>query len=416
MSFFGTLLNSSRSQQRWFISRNVPLDLFSDNSALARWVFAYHATHGRFPSVAATKERFPKADLLPDSKETVETSLQRILDRELFQRMTRLVSKAKKMVDEGDPMVSVSAFMRQAVGDLDTWSGDCTDADQNSRIPITAYKDRVLRESSAFSMSPSPWPFYNKLIGLCEPGEHLVVAARTSLGKTWITLYWAEYVRSLGETVLFLSKEMPRDTVLNRLECIRYGLPYSDFRKGKLSPSQLRQWYDKRDVPLKGKLIVSCYENLKGTGLDHMTQKIDEYRPSFVIVDGAYLVYPTGVRFGSDRERFAYISNYSKRAAKSKGVVILSAIQANRDAESDDGDSKPSLTNLYGADAWAQDADLVLLIAGKRAGNTRNLIIAKGRESALGDFSIHFSLTPPNFGQFAAASATALDSEFKTVT
>jgi hypothetical protein len=113
------------------------------------------------------------------------------------------------------------------------------------------------------------------------------------------------------------------------------------------------------------------------------------------------------------------ISNVLKRLAKAYKLISFSTIQGKREAENKEGETTVSLKDLFGGDAWAQDADNVLLINGRRDSRVRKLSLAKGRESAIGEFHVAFRLEPkPYFGQVRGAfttGTTGTSVEFKTL-
>lgn len=399
MSFFGTLLRARDVDKQWFITKQIPQEVFASTPSIANWVYSYIAQHRRVPTVQAAKDRFPNADFANDVGETVETSLQRVLDAHQFQTMKKIVSDVGKKIDNGAPISEAVALLRDKTSTLTSFTTDCTDIDSQSDAAYIRYLQRRSSYKLApYRLTPSPWPNYNDIVKVTEPGEFNIIAARTSIGKSWIALYWAAYLARLGAKVLFVSKEMPAAQINDRLESIRFKIPYTLLRSGELTPHLMGKWRARRrDWKLRGSLVVSATESLKGSDLAHICQKIEETKADFVFVDGAYLLYPQGVRFSDDVARYRYIADNFKRYAKVYNTAIFGVIQSNRDSETSTGDTKPTLSTIYGSDAWAQAADIVVLIGGMREAGTRQIYIAKGRESGLGNFQIRFMLDYPDF-------------------
>jgi len=103
-----------------------------------------------------------------------------------------------------------------------------------------------------------------------------------------------------------------------------------------------------------------------------------------LIVDGAYLIF-TEEKFTGDVKRFAFISSTLKRISMMYGLKSLAVVQAKRDAESDtiSGATKARLVHIYGSDTWAQDADNVIILNGKRSSPVRTFSLEKAREGAI---------------------------------
>lgn len=418
MSFFGTLLRSREVEKQWFVTKQVPQEVFSTTPSIANWIYAYVAQHRRVPSLQAARDRFPNADFSQDAGETVETSLQRVLDAYQFQTMKKIVLDVGKKIDNGAPISEAVALLRDKTSALQSFTTDCTDIDSTSDIAFQRYLERrVSYKYAPYRLTPSPWPAYNKIVQVTEPGEFNILAARTSIGKSWIALYWAVYLAKLGAKVLVVSKEMPAAQINDRVESIRFQLPYSFLRANKLSPTLIGKWRARRrDWVLKGSLVISATESLKGSDLGHICQKIEETKADFVFVDGAYLLYPQGIRFSDDVARYRYLADNFKKYAKIYNTSIFAVIQSNRDSESASGETKPTLSTIYGSDAWAQAADVVVLIGGVRNTGNRTLHIAKGRESGLGDFPIRFIVDPPDFSALGSAQIATAQTQFIAAT
>jgi replicative DNA helicase len=417
--FIYSLLRANRSQQEAFFAKQIPRVVFREAQAEIRWIYDYRARNGSYPSLSSFKHRFPNT-ALPKTKDNIDASLQSVLDNHLFNEMCEVIDKAKSMHSGGLTMQEVVGYVRKASQDISIFDNAYVDEDiGKSNTALSRYLKRVSDAINGKSNhAPSPWKFYNELLGYNEYGEHNIITARTGLGKSWVALFWAEYLASIGERVLVVTKEMPTAQIADRTECIRYQLSHPHFRKGTLDPADLARWkklrrQNKYPSPFgqgwvysgatnaEGCLVVTGQETITGVGFSHIIAKIQQYRPTVVFVDGAYLITPEGIsKNAGPVEKFTAISNRSKQLAKAFSVLWFSIIQVNRESENKAGDTTPSLKNIYGADAWAQDADNVIILGGKRGASTRIFSLAKCRESNIGEFAVRFELSPrPDFSQ-----------------
>jgi replicative DNA helicase len=419
--FISALLRANRSQQDAFFALQIPRSVFKDCKSEMRWIYDYRSNNASYPSVTAFKARFPNTDL-PKTRDTIETAFQAVLDVHLYSEVTTLVDKAKELYASGQTMREVIGFMRQATQELTTFDTNYIDVNfEKTLSPLRDYKQRVKRISDGtINTLPSPWHTYNELTAYSEPGEYNILASRTSIGKTWTLVDWAEHYKNCGECVLVITKEMTAVQMANRFEAHRYKLNYPLFRAGALPPSQLGRWvrlrreYNRKlELGLsQGRVIISGQETLTGVGFSHLISKIQQYRPTKLFVDGAYLILPDGLsRNAGSVERFTSISNTLKRIALVFKLEAFAIIQVNREAENAAAETVPRLKNIYGADAWAQDADKVILIGGKRGSGTRIMSLGKGRESNVGDWVINYQLSPyPNFKELRRLKEVSKDS------
>lgn len=406
--FISSLLLGNKNQQSWFYAKQVPQKIFNAHRAEISWIFAYREAKGRYPSVDNFKLRFPnfkltKPALLPEALDAVQDSF-------FIQQIGRVVELTREKLEGGAPAKDVLEYFRQSAGNIASLDQSYVDVVQSlSSVPLDRYRARYKSAMEGGALfKPTPWPALNELLGFAEPGEHSLLASRTSLGKSWMALYWANYLSSMGDRVLVISKEMPSEQLADRAEALRFKLNYVLFRKAELAPRELRRWREeRRNFKLTGELIFSGSESVRGSGFSQIHAKVQQYAPSVVIVDGAYLILPEDLhKNASSVERLTYVSQTMKRVCLAHKVRGISIVQVKREAESKSGEATSSLKDLYGTDAWAQDSDHVILLNGKRGSNRRIVDLVKGRESAIGAFNINFQLTPyPDFSQVTGVAS-----------
>lgn len=129
-----------------------------------------------------------------------------------------------------------------------------------------------------------------------------------------------------------------------------------------------------------------------------MRLKTMKNKPTLVIIDYMQLIKATG---GKNREQeIAYISRQCKLIAKECNCTVMPLSQLNRGTE--EGNSRPKLSNLRESGAIEQDADTVLFPyrpeyyeAQKNGGNTppiedAELIIGKCRNGMTGTLKCQF--------------------------
>jgi replicative DNA helicase len=411
--FIYALLTANRNEQEHFATQHIPKGVFKLCEQEMDWVYRFRSKHGRYPSLTLFKQRFP-SEALKKHPDTLAATLQPILDMAMFAQMRDLTGKVKEMVDNEQDMAQAMAFFKERARQLTTFSTDYVDLDyQYSMGALQRYKQRVkalVNGSSTYI--DMPWKTMNKLFKFFEGGEEIIIVARTSIGKSWVTISWANYYAKKGIPTLFLSQEMINEVVENRFEAMRYKLPYDAFREGSLPPAVLARWRKDKIRAEKNKehypLIIAGSDNIEGTGMEAVAAKIDQYKPRVWFVDGAYLINTTKElhKNASPVERFSFISKRIKAIAKATRTTGFAIIQLNRNAEKRDGSTKGGIQDIYGADAWAQDADGVVSVEGKRGTNRRVLNIIKGRESAIGEFNVKYFLEPyPDFGEVGSVSS-----------
>jgi KaiC/GvpD/RAD55 family RecA-like ATPase len=405
LQFIAALLKANRSEQKAFLARSLPKGVFRSRGAEINWLLKYWERYGAFPSreafVRQFKESLPKPEPGP-----IEASLQPVLDMAMFEQMRDLTHRSKAMLDAHRPVEQVMSFFKNGALKLTTYAADHSDIQAESNSGSSARYRQLVREKDAGSLLTSPWPTLTRMVRFFRGGEYVVIAARLGMGKTWLSVYWCNFYIRLGFRCLYVSKEMPTEQVADRFEALRYRLPYTDFRSANLNPTVLRRWHQARKKPSLYPLVISGRETIEGTGLGYVLGKIEQYKPEVVFLDGAYLFQVTELgKSASASDRFRYLSNRLKALAKYTNTLLFAVVQMNREAEDKHGNAKGSVRSVYNSDAWAQDADGLMDVGGRRGSPSRILSWLKGRESGLGDFNVKFQLDPfPSFDESRGGS------------
>ena len=218
-------------------------------------------------------------------------------------------------------------------------------------------------------------PFDELLSGGFRPGELVILAARTSLGKTALALDVASRLAAKQKPVLFLSLEMSGEQIAVRLlarEAQVNTILTTRGRMGtaKLQPDELTRMAaaaaEMRTWPLG-------VEDEKIDDLDKVLAKIrgahrrfasDGKKLGLVIVDYLQLV-ELPVHPGSRRDLRAVevgqVSRSLKTIARELGIPILALAQLNRRVENRES-PRPGLADLRDSGAIEQDADSVLFL------------------------------------------------------
>lgn len=403
-NLIASLLLATPKEAEWFFAQQIDPALFAEHRAKLQWLGSYYARHAALPTQAAFIGRYPDIELPHLKKPSLEAAVRDLQDFRLYTDLTTHVGKARDAYAGGETIQAVVEGLRESLQSLDTQQGHSLDVDlAGSNVALDEYARRAKAAASKeYQLAPTPWPTMNRLAGYMDGGQSVILAARTSMGKTWLLLRWASYLRDCGLRVVLISKEMSLEQISLRVEAITHRLPYPLLVRAALSHQHLGEWKRSRWLHqrrCKGHLIVVPEDDrmLKSGGFAPIEAAVNKHHPHVLIVDGAYLIDP-GKTYNNEVAQYAAISAFLKRLSARRRLLSIAALQTNRDSEGndakDEGFSRPTLRNIYGADRWAQDADFVMLLGGKRDASTRLLSLAKGRDSAVGDLTVNFHIMP----------------------
>lgn len=238
------------------------------------------------------------------------------------------------------------------------------------------------------------------------PPELIVLAARPSVGKTALAMQVAVNVADQGSSVLFVSLEMSKLELGERIMSWRASVPSHAMRNGYMTPEHRRAIVEQvnRDAELPLSIIDDSQIDINEITAHAMKLK-RVGRLGLVVIDYLELIRP--VRRDPVREReVAEICAGLKRLQKDAGVPVICLAQLNRKVE-EGADRDPRLSDLRASGAIEQDAHQVWFLARKvtpdNPGEDRvaRLMVAKNRNGRVGSIRLAFTPETSSFSPMA---------------
>jgi len=227
----------------------------------------------------------------------------------------------------------------------------------------------------------------NNLIKGFQKGHLYILAARPSVGKTALSLQFAEYASAkLKNKVAFFTLEMSRREILTRFMQItaheNIDVLYKDkqrFEKILNSTKNSPFWVDDTADLTIYDIKARCKKLKNSYGLD------------MVIIDYLQLITPTQLKVNRNNQ-VSEISRNCKILARELEIPVIALSQLNR--ENDKHNRAPLLSDLRDSGAIEQDADVVMFLHRKKDGGLikadGELIVAKHRNGKIGKLDIYF--------------------------
>jgi len=271
-------------------------------------------------------------------------------------------------------------------------------AELSSRSPTVSIQgldeivEQVLEDIRSRGQSPefaTGIPLLDQEIWGLHRSELCVIAARPGEGKTCLSLQIAKTLADAGKKVLFLSLEMTRHQLAERLL-----VQLTQFDAWSLRTGQDREAFFAKVEPLKPMLGKLNLRLVDGSGytideVQHVLNLVLEKGggpPDVLIIDFVQLI-----RLEGGMQRFDAIAEYL-RAVKEMtmryGMAALVCSQLNREAVKA---KQPLLSQLKGSGAIEELADCVIICHWEELGTQErpegykySLIIAKQRHGSPG--------------------------------
>jgi replicative DNA helicase len=235
-------------------------------------------------------------------------------------------------------------------------------------------------------------------------GDLIIIAARTSVGKSTYAENIAENVAKSGHRVLFVSVEMTPKQML-----YRYAV-----RSGTLSESTLEYGIDSDSEDGKVTELQELRKGMPFFIFDAPTATVPLIRAQvsrlnaqgklgLVVVDYLQLLADSQPNAKNPQEhlRIGQITKSLKHLAREFDVPIILISQLNRNLEYRGGE--PKLADLRESGRIEEDADLVLMLweleEPDLLGNATRLKIAKNRQGPQGLLPIYFNKPHFTFGE-----------------
>lgn len=209
--------------------------------------------------------------------------------------------------------------------------------------------------------------------GGVEAGHLLVLGARPKHGKTTICTTIVGNVCDAGGTVLMWSGEVPLPDVASRIIHRKARRVFADrARAGRLKAAD-----GDHDRLMMGVKAYNGYDlhlidtrvtkTVGGVIAEAMRVKAVRGKLDLVVIDQATLIDPTFGKYGRmDAGRYYEICAELKAAGAVLGAPILLVSQVSQEVEKR-VDKRPGMSDMFGADAFAQYADRLMMLYRHRA-------------------------------------------------
>ena len=245
---------------------------------------------------------------------------------------------------------------------------------------------------------PTGFADLDNLTGGLHGSELLILAARPSMGKTALATNIAEHV-SIKSNVptLFVSLEMARMELAQRMLCSQGRIDAQKFRKGRISSDDRRRLVEASAKLSQAPLFIDDTPARTTTEIAATARRLKRKNNlGFVVVDYLQLIEPENPR-DPRQEQVAKIARRLKGIARELKIPVLVLAQLNRQA--DQTKEGPRLSHLRESGAIEQDADLVMFIHREEYGNTdeevvrqeaheAEIIVAKQRNGPVGSVKL----------------------------
>jgi replicative DNA helicase len=241
------------------------------------------------------------------------------------------------------------------------------------------------------------------MTGGLHQSEFVVLAARPSMGKTALATNISENIAIKSNIpVLFVSLEMARMELAQRLLCSQGKIDGSKFRSGFLTKEDRERLVEASSKLSQAPLYIDDTPSRTVTEIAACARRLKRTHKNLglVVIDYLQLIQPDDPR-DPRQEQVAKMARRLKALARELQVPVLCLAQLNRQVETGKGDEhRPRLSHLRESGAIEQDADVVMFVHREEYYHTKEeaekdgiagqgmVIIAKQRNGPVGDVKL----------------------------
>lgn len=368
---------------------------------------SYVKKYGKTPS----KEVFEHetGQTLPDVADSFQYFKDKLWERHVHRSLVWAGEKAVELLGKKQPLDAFNAMCDMLrVVEMEAIAPKLSDFREAQASVMKSIASKLSGDDGSLELG---WPTLDNMGAGLRGGDLVSIVGRPGQGKSFISLYAAYHVwMKLKQPVLFVSMEMPRIEIEERLAVIHAKMPYDWVNTGGF-PTLHTDYKAMFSAALEELKDEASSLHIVDAGMTAMVDDIvascATLKPAAVFVDGAYLLKVSG-RF-SKYEKIGEVCRELKQLAARCNVPVIASWQFNR------GSTKAKnvgLEHVAGSDEIGQLSSVVLGLSGEETINnakTRTIDIIKGRSGQSGRFYTHFDFQKMDF------SEAEVDYEFEVI-
>lgn len=189
-----------------------------------------------------------------------------------------------------------------------------------------------------------------------------IIAARPSMGKTIVGLDHAKVGAKSGKRILFLSLEMPKESLMYRLISSEApSFKYSDIKANRINPGDVQKIASSNASVLK-QLPIFFYDS-DNRDVNYLsmilTAEVRKNKIDMVVIDYLQLIRDNQIKEQSDFAQVSSVSNKIQKLSRKLKIPIICLSQLSREIEKRTN-RLPQLSDLRSSGNIEQDAIVVI--------------------------------------------------------
>lgn len=251
-----------------------------------------------------------------------------------------------------------------------------------------------------------------------QPGNTIVVGARTNIGKSAAAVDFATAAAVAGKSVLFFTLEMSKEEIMMRFVSCASGVSLNAMISGKMDDEKLKRVEEKSKQLRNMKITIDDSQNVTIEYIRSAALKKAQSDEGLdlIIIDYLGLLSYVGNR-NDKQNQIADMSRELKEIAMTMNIPVIILVQLDNRLRGDEAEEEPTLAHIRESGAIANDANVIILLH-RRKDETKKVsdiptkfIIEKNRGGEKGSFMCHSLLWKSKFEEISKDGDGSFDDD-----
>jgi replicative DNA helicase len=299
--------------------------------------------------------------LMPDRMINLEESCYQLKETEGKRRFHDLAFKIQTAILDNKEVSDLQTIITKEMDSLER------SIESSEVFDISSVYDQVIDKLEAnagkikFSGIDTGSRDLNYILGGFQEGM-TVIAGRPGMGKTIAGLQHAKSAAKSGKRVLFLSLEMPKESLMFRLiSSENHDYKYSDLKANRVKPDDILKIRNSNASILKS-LPIFFYDS-DNRDINYLsmilTSEAKRNKIDIVVIDYLQLIRDNQLKDQSDFAQVSSVSNKIQKLTRKLKIPIIALSQLSRGIESRSS-RLPQLSDIRSSGNVEQDAIAVI--------------------------------------------------------
>lgn len=325
-----------------------------------QWIIEFSTKHGAVPNDRQFQRAFGHIELVDTSTESTSALIEELFEAYKRRTIVDAVSEAVPKLDKGD----IKGAMEQLQRGLHESAIDAVRL-RDFNV-IETWEERLNKYEEARNQPNSLRGIPTGFSGLdamtfgFRPQQLIILAGEQKRFKSFFSLIMAMAAHTAGRVPLFVSFEMSADEQVSRYDALLARVPYDRILSGNLTTEEMARLRKSMSLRKNMQPFIVSEDTSSLTTVSALNQKVIEYKPHILFVDGVYLMDD---ELGEDKGSPQAITNITrglKRLSQNNDIPVVGTTQVLSWKLHNKTTRRITADSLGWSSSWGQDADLVL--------------------------------------------------------